>query len=623
MRLFADVLTAAGVRIGNGPLMQVRSASVRRALDGAGDISLEVPSTDPRVAELQHKRRLVLYAEQFGKTREIGRSIIDVIEKSSSGSERRLSISGPDILGELKYSNTLPGRKVSGQTISQAVASLTDITLEWGWTGWTSEASGTSNLINARYDAVSVLKALQSLSQQQGLHLRLGTGKRIEVGAFGLAVGASSGDTRGLTLLKADIEHPDLIYNDDIALIESCRLHSDSEDLITWLLPLAGGQNVDSALTLQYSNRTSDRYTIQTMAGPDGRTLHFLRNIYAEAKYGTIAKVGTYKELSPLDNSDSSIQAASNATFDAAAATLDRYTEPQQTYSLRLKKCQKTILPGDKVRIHYHGDIEAEQRDGSIRYTYEEIDGEFWVIEVSESFGQDGLTVDLTVSNIDRYRQDVEQVIIGGLEQITIQGMVVQPSFNARDRGPYSEDIDPTHPFNVVLPIRDTTFELDRCILRVDTKPFRSNAKTVTAHTHMIIRSSDGTSPGALALRTFSILEQTTGTIYHFQAQADVGATAKFFDAQPSGTNTLDYGVYDDTLYPTGISILVDGVAVVTGLDPSGVGVAAEFNIRDVLVNAGGGLRQNHTLTISCTGGQGKVLIQLEIYEKITPFKLG
>ena len=76
-----------------------------------------------------------------------------------------------------------------------------------------------------------MLKALQSLAQQQGLHLRLGTGKRVEIGKFG--------ESAGVTLLKIDINHPDLDTNPNIAAIESCRLQSNSEDLITWLLPLA------------------------------------------------------------------------------------------------------------------------------------------------------------------------------------------------------------------------------------------------------------------------------------------------------------------------------------------------------------------------------------------------
>lgn len=613
MQLFADVLDVNGVRAGKGPLMQVRSARVERLLDGAGSVSITLPSTDPRTAEIQHKRRLVLYGSQFGVTREIGRSIVDVIEKNSTANDRQLMVNGPDILGELKYSNTLLGRKLEALTLSQAAAALTDITQEWGWTGWASTASGTDNLINARYDGATVLKALQSLAQQQGLHLRLGTGKRVEIGKFG--------ESAGVTLLKIDINHPDLDTNPNIAAIESCRLQSNSEDLITWLLPLAGGQNADSALTLQYSNRTSDRYTIGTMTGPDGRTLYFMQNIYAAAKYGVIAKVGTYKEISPLDNTDPMIQAASNATFDATAATLDRYSEPQKTYTLRIRKCQKTILPGDKVTVHYHGDIQVEDNSGQVHYAYEEIDGDFWVIEAYENYGADGFTVELQISNIDRYSQDVAQVIIGGLEQISIQGIVVQPSFNARDRGPYAKDIDATHSFEIALPIRDTTFELSRCLLLISTRPFRSNAKTVTAHTHLVMRSSDGTSPGALALRTFTILEQSTGTLFHFQAQADVGASARFFDTATSGTNSLDYGIYDDTLYPANLTILVDGVPIVSGLDPTGVGVTAEFNIRDALVNAAGGLRGTHTLEITCASGQGNVEIQLEIYETITPIR--
>jgi hypothetical protein len=602
--------------------MNVRSATVSRVLDGAGTVSLDVPLTDARAAELQHKRRIVLYLNQFGKVREIGRGIVDGIDRIGSEGDRRLTATGPDILGELKYGNTLFARKVSNQTISQAAATLTDIMQEWGWSQWASDASGTDNRINARFDGATVLKALQSLSQQQGLHLRLGTGKKVEIGAFGLGVGASDGDANGLTLVNAQHAGSEMLTNDDIAIIENCRQNSNSEDIITWLLPLAGGQNVDSALTLQYSNRSGD-YPIHTMTGPDGRTLYFIRNVYAEAKYGTIVKVGTYKEISPLDNSDSAIQAASNAAYDAAVATLSRYSEPQVVYTLKLKKCQKTVRPGDKVRVQYSGDIEIEDGSGRIRLAYEDIEGEFWVIEVRESFGEEGGSVEIKVSNIDRYMHDIEQVIIGGLEQITVQGMVIQPSINQSNMGPFRDAIDPTHSVSVPLTITDSTFELDRCLLTVKSRPFRANAKAATQHDHLTMRVNDGTTPGTLALRTFTVIEQTTGNLFHFQAQTDTGAGATFISCQPNGTNTLDYGIYDDTQYPDQVSIKVDGALVAANLGTALSSFVVQLNIRDQLVNAAGGLRQQHTILIECSGGQGEIEVQIELYNKITPFKLG
>ena len=130
MQLFADVLDVNGVRAGKGPLIRIRSARVQRMLDGAGSISISVPSTDSRTAEIQHKRRLVLYGYQFGAMRELGRGIVDVIERNSTATERALSVSGPDILGELKYSNTLLGRKLESLSINQAASTLMDITQE-------------------------------------------------------------------------------------------------------------------------------------------------------------------------------------------------------------------------------------------------------------------------------------------------------------------------------------------------------------------------------------------------------------------------------------------------------------------------------------------------------------
>lgn len=611
MRLWADVLTPAGAKVGDGPVMALRSASVARVLDGAGSVSIEVPGTDKRAIELlQSKRRLVIYAQdtENGAAREIGRGVIDDIDRGDAAGGWTLSAGGPDILAELKYTNTLFARTYNQQSIASVVSSLVGLAAEWGWADWTSSAGGTSNLISARYDAATVLKALQSLVSQQGLHLRMGlSGKQVEVGAFG--------ESNGLRIIKTDAIMPALYENDEVALISTIKTGTKSEALATWLLPLAGGQNVDSALTLEKSTRTGP-YPILTMSGPDGRTLYYIKKQTGIDAYGIIPQVGTFKEISPITNSDTDIRNAANALYDAAVAWLDRYSVAQETFTLTVRKCRKTVRPGDKVRITYIGEVETD----SGLFTFREIDGDYWVMKATERFGMEWGTVDLEVSSIDRYMKDAGQVIIGALEQIRVQGMSVQPTFCLSPYGPYQRDIDSTHAVNVPLRITDSVFELSRALLQIKSGPFRANAKTVTAHTHLIMRSSDGTTPGTLALRTFTILEQSTGTLYHFQAQADVGASARFFDAQASATNTLDYGIYDDTDYPDNLTIKVDGVTVASGLDPSGTGLDFSVDIKDQLLT---NLRSTHTINITCGGGQGELEISFELYPIITPFKLG
>jgi hypothetical protein len=39
--------------------------------------------------------------------------------------------------------------------------------------------------------------------------------------------------------------------------------------------------------------------------------------------------------------------------------------------------------------------------------------------------------------------------------------------------------------------------------------------------------------------------------------------------------------------------------------------------VTDYLVNAAGGVRQEHTLEVRCLGGQGRAEIQVELYEVV------
>lgn len=168
-------------------------------------------------------------------------------------------------------------------------------------------------------------------------------------------------------------------------------------------------------------------------------------------------------------------------------------------------------------------------------------------------------------------------------------------------------------------------------------------SSTATSHQHMILRSSDGTAVGTLALRTFTILEQTTNTLFHFQAQADVGASPRFFSNQldgshshdvtipahthdvtiPSHVHAMNYGIYTDTVRPVDISITVNGVSVTPSpIGVSGTDLDTTIDITQEIVNKVGGFQAVHDIVISCASSQGEVVVTLDTYETITPFKL-
>jgi hypothetical protein len=156
---------------------------------------------------------------------------------------------------------------------------------------------------------MSVLKALQLLADQQGLHLRLGTThRRIEFGAFG--------EASGLTFINTQAAPAALYGNDDVALIERFTVEHSAEVAANWLIPLGAGEGV-AQLTLQHATRIG-LYTVQSMTGPDGQTLYYIADAASIAALGRIEKVGVFY-IAPVTNSDD-IENAANALYDAAYA---------------------------------------------------------------------------------------------------------------------------------------------------------------------------------------------------------------------------------------------------------------------------------------------------------------
>ena len=106
--IYADVFDASGNRLGDGPVVNIISASATCALDAAGDWNMSCRANDKRALDLlQSERRVNVYVENGGETRRVIQGIIRkrVVVESSAGVV--LQVSGPDILDELKRRNVL------------------------------------------------------------------------------------------------------------------------------------------------------------------------------------------------------------------------------------------------------------------------------------------------------------------------------------------------------------------------------------------------------------------------------------------------------------------------------------------------------------------------------------
>lgn len=640
-QIWGDIYDALGRRVGAGPVWSLTNATITRALDGAGSVTVSAPGTEARALDLlTNERRIKVYGLQPGAiegqptTRRLGSGIIRDVDMKGTASSWTLSADGPDSLDELKRKSVLLGRIYNGQTLGQIVSDLA------GLAGWTAllDSNLTAKAVQYRFDGVSALKALQQIASQNGLHLREGTTERvIEIGAFGTS--------SGLRLVNAAYAPPDLAANDSICLVETLSIKRVSEQVVNWLIPIGGGEG-ESAITLEHSTRTGP-YDIRTIV-VGIKTYYYIAADDSIALYGQIEKVGTFKDINAISNSDADLEAAANALYDAAVAWLIRNKDRIDTYRVSVRKIRTTVRPGDKVRLTYKDFITNEQ---GIIVNYANVDADFWVMKATERVGLEGISLDLEITNVDQMALDAAQIVIGAIDAIQMQQLRVQP-YPSAGTFVYGYAIDATHTVRVPIEISNGVLYLNQARLFIKSTPFRALSKAVAtgdittsaggasaqtssaggAHRHLVFTNTNLGDYSPSLMRTY-LSARSDGTqnlavvlgaspdpadIYTYDAAANHTHSINI----PAHTHTvpalqIDFGIEDDSQYPDTMSIKVDDVDVTAALGgPWGVGAAAidlSLDITSYLVNASGGLRQRHVVEFSCTGGQGWIETTVEL----------
>ncbi len=402
MRLWVNVLDDAGQRLGDGPLTPVTTATVKRKLDGAGSWSFTLPASDPRSNRLLTVgRTVVLYGAQPGSgggeaIRELGRGRVTDIGGKESATGPLLTVRGLDALDDLKRASTWLNRVYDDQPVAAIASELA------GLAGWTAEVDAGLGNTTIRYNGVSVLKALQALAQQQGLHLRHEGGTTLKVGALG--------QDNGLRIVQRRTLYHEIYLNNEVVFPGSLSWGRSIDAVANVLLPVG----YEGSVTLEHCTR-SGPYAIQTMTGPGGDTLYTLQDDASIAANGRYELVKAFPDIKPLGDTATDLERAANALYDAAAAWMGQRSAAQQVYTLTLEKAwAKTIRAGDKVRLIYKG---AVVRDG-VEMSWIDTNALYWVLEVTENLGSEAQTVQVSLSNVDRLETDGVQLVADALDVV-------------------------------------------------------------------------------------------------------------------------------------------------------------------------------------------------------------
>jgi hypothetical protein len=454
-----------------------------------------------------------------------------------------------------------------------------------------------------------------------------------------------------------------LTDNHDVCLITDIEEVADGYDLLTRVYPFGAG-NADNRLTLAHTTRTA----------PTGYTLSLatneLINTAAETALGLrIERYLSWKEIGPISNSDTDLQSAANMLFDAALRELQIRSVVQHAYTLRVTKCDFILYPGQTLRVVYQGWCQIVDYTGtpSGNWHYLNIDEDLVILETTTEIDGAGLrTVGLLVSTVAAWPTSAAELSADELAAGRLMEAHPQLTIAYAPVGPYTRRMDISHDAEFIVRIGKEVTALNYAILRFKTGPLVSSVKNIAGestssgasskasadsggsinqsseaadplHFHKLhIQNGSGgddltidtSYPSSASLYTsgstsdVATLSQGTGAVNHAHTISVSGHQHGIEHTHTFTPNlTASYGIFQDTLYPTTIFLEIDGVARGEALGgpwaAGGAAVAVELDITTYLVNASGGLRQNHSIKFSCTSGQGEIEAEIDMLVSI------
>ncbi len=613
MRLTATVYDPTG-NTKLGVVTTLERASVTRKLDAAGSWSASFPPEENALSLFQPRRQVVLtYQRDEEPPRELGRGVIGDDGLNITASKTSCTVGGSDQMEFLMRYTVKSNRQYAAAAVSAIASDLVSIAPGWSAVN-NSDIAGLAS--SARFDAATVLKSIVRLVEENDIHFRAGSNfKTVEFGNFGSANGLYA--VGGMSSVPVE-----MMGNDNVVLIKSISRARTSKgsDFFNRLYVFGAGQNIDAALTLEKSTRGAPTYpyVIQNVT-ENGRKLFYLEDAASVAAYGVVEAFGQFKEIAPLSTATGDVINGANALYDAGVASLRLHKDIVETYKVSFAKTMKTIRPGDQQQIVYKG--YAEKADGS-QLVWLNLNTPMWIMSVTETVGVDGLTTDAEVATLDRLAQSEKSFIAGSLETLMVQGVKVQPSVNHYTYGPEQREIDAADNAKVQLIITDACYRVDRILMRVRTQPFTSTAKSA-AHRHLVAQYSGATTiiNGSVG-SVFTFAGNGSGSVNVAESMQNNGATGDLYTYSAEGAQ--QYGIYKDSVRPVTLTITVDGVNVTNAAASGADGLSdldTTIDISDAIRGNPGGFQGVHDVLISCTSGQGEVVISFDVYEEILPFR--
>lgn len=569
MRVWAEVYQD-GAKVA---FIEFVSANTTVKLDEAGSFDLACTVSADVLTYLIRDNEVAIWSQEDEESPRL--ELWGVIIKprvQESGDSISISISGRDLMEELRRVTVGLGKTYNAETMQAIMNDLTSMV-----TGWIAsvETASASRLQAARFDGPKVLKAALKSADQMGLHVRSAQGSRVlEVGAFGDYATTPSGE-RIYAMQAASSIPPEAYSNDAVLFVDSISLTEDGDSLVNWAIPMGAGTG-SAATTLSYTTYeilNSDNTVYRAGVTPDFPIYRRVNDAgiaeyYIDASDGETQHQDTlsFKEIGPIANSLLAKQLASDALAIACFESLRRTRTPIISYSLTVRKQRVTLQPGDLIRLRYKGRVPTAEGD----VVYIDVDEDLWVMGISRSLSDSGFTTTLTVNTIDQKIKDDTDILVDVVDRSEVNNLSIQTfpfGFHDSSERVMAGSSNPTYQ-------RDAEFSLQIPDLFTD---------VIRVTLHLITRP------------LYTLTDVGTYSVPSTPYASAIG---------------YNYTVYKSTNYPSDVSLKIDGTDVTTALGGpwnSGAGnspIDVELDISSYIIDAAGGLYENHTLTFFSTANK-------------------
>lgn len=272
-----------------------------------------------------------------------------------------VTVSGPTLISELNNKSAQLNRFYEAETAASIAADLVS------GTGWTVSVAApfATEQVSISFMGKTRLQSLLELCEILHCHLREDQLDRI-------VYLDDFGEDTSVFLTNIERATVETRTYDYVGLIESLKTTENSEVIINKIIPVGSGEGIN-VFTLRWATRSianGDPYDVQTGTLPDGSPYYYIADAASITALGgdptgVREAVIPFKDITPLANTPTAFENASNALYDLAVEVMQRRKDPIVEHEV--EATFNKVLPlvvGKYVTCRYAERIEgAEQSE--------------------------------------------------------------------------------------------------------------------------------------------------------------------------------------------------------------------------------------------------------------------